>query len=233
MNAFQKRFQTERRGSNCAFTLIELLVVVAIISILSTLALNNFLESQTRAKVAACKNDMRVLVTGLEAYATDWHRYPSSHGVGPYYQPAMLVAPISVRLIPLTTPVSYISRIPTDPFPARADWGQNEPSVYDTFDYLESAAVPDRGSGLTSGAFYRLASAGPDLYQAYGGRTASVIDYDCNEKGVDYDPTNGTRSTGDLVRVGPMDTENGDPRDPMNPNRPGILRAPVYLEQFR
>lgn len=216
-----------------AFTLIELLIVIAIISILATIALNNFLESQTRAKVSACKNDMRVLVTGLEAYATDWHRYPSSHGVGIYYDPNQLVSPISVRLIPLTTPVAYISRIPGDPFPAKEGWGAPSPHLYDTFDYLEAAALPHRGSGLTSGAFYRLSSAGPDLYQAFGGRTVSISDYDCNEKGVDYDPTNGTRSPGDIVRVGPMDTEHADPRDPANPNRPGVLRAPVYLEQFR
>ncbi|MCX7626508.1 MAG: prepilin-type N-terminal cleavage/methylation domain-containing protein [Candidatus Sumerlaeaceae bacterium] len=216
-----------------AFTLIELLIVIAIISILSAIALNNYLESQTRAKVAACKNDMRVLVTGLEAYATDWHKYPSSHGVGIYHNPSQLISPISVRLIPLTTPVVYISRIPRDSFPAKEGWGLPSADLYDTFDYLDAAAVSHRGSGLTSGAFYRLSSAGPDLYQAFGGRTVSVSDYECNEKGVDYDPTNGTRSVGDIVRVGPMDTEHGDPRDQSNPNRPGILRAPAYLEQFR
>jgi len=227
--------QERSRKSVCeprGFTLIELLVVVAILAILATVALNNYLESQVRAKVAACKNDMRVLATSLEAYATDWHRYPSSHGVGAHYNPTQLVTPISVRLIPLTTPIAYISSIPKDPFPTRDAWGMWT-NVYDTFDYLDAGAIPNRGSGLTSGAFYRLASPGPDLYQAYGGRTASVLDYECNEKGVDYDPTNGTRSTGDIVRVGPMDTEHEDPRDPDNPNRPGILRAPTYIEQFR
>jgi len=222
-----------RRAGLGAFTLVELLIVIAIISILATIALNNFLESQTRAKVSVVKNDMRVLVTALEAYATDWRTYPTSHGVGAYYDAAALVSPISVRLIPLTTPVSYISRIPVDAFPARDGYGGGGQRLYDTFDYLDSAAIPARGSGLTSGGFYRLSSGGPDLYQAFGGRTASVADYACNEKGVEYDPTNGTRSTGDIVRVGPQDTRNGDPTDPANPNRPGILRAPVYLEQFR
>ncbi len=129
--------------------------------------------------------------------------------------------------------MSYIGRIPPDPFPARDAWLYIQTGLYDTFDYLEADAVPPRGAGLTSGGFYRLASAGPDLDQTFGGRTASVADYECNERGVDYDPTNGTRSVGDIVRVGPLDTRWGDPTSILNPNRPGILRVPVYLEQFR
>lgn len=214
-------------------TLIELLIVVAIISVLSTLAVVNYSESQVRSKVAATKNNMRVLVTALESYATDWQRYPSSHGVGDYYMEDQLVAPISVRLIPLTTPVAYITTIPQDPFPPHDGWGRIDRDIYDTFDYLDSAALPHRGSGLTSGAFYRIASPGPDLYQAFGGRTVASADYECNLMGVDYDPTNGTKSAGDIVHVGPMDTDHANPMDPTNPNRPGILRAPNYVEQFR
>ena len=49
-----------------AFTLIELLIVVAIIAILAAIAVPNFLEAQTRAKVARVRNDHRAVVTGLE-----------------------------------------------------------------------------------------------------------------------------------------------------------------------
>ena len=43
------------------FTLIELLIVVAIIAILAAIAVPNFLEAQTRSKVAATMADMRSL----------------------------------------------------------------------------------------------------------------------------------------------------------------------------
>src|SRR5260221_4163367 len=58
-----------------AFTLIELLIVVAIIAILAAIAVPNFLEAQTRAKVSRVKADMRASVTGLEAYHVDYNRY--------------------------------------------------------------------------------------------------------------------------------------------------------------
>ena len=53
------------------FTLIELLVVVAIISILASIALPNFLEAQTRSKVARVKADLRTLAGAIEMYITD------------------------------------------------------------------------------------------------------------------------------------------------------------------
>lgn len=58
------------------FTLIELLIVVAIIAILAAIAVPNFLEAQTRAKISRVKNDHRSIATALESYAVDNNQYP-------------------------------------------------------------------------------------------------------------------------------------------------------------
>jgi type II secretory pathway pseudopilin PulG len=56
--------------------LIELLIVVAIIAILAMIAVPNFLEAQTRSKVARAQTDVRSLAVALEAYMVDWNTYP-------------------------------------------------------------------------------------------------------------------------------------------------------------
>ena len=50
------------------FTLIELLIVVAIIGILSTIAVPNMIEMWTRAKIGRAKSDLRTLAMALEMY---------------------------------------------------------------------------------------------------------------------------------------------------------------------
>lgn len=58
------------------FTLIELLIVVAIIAILAAIAVPNFLEAQTRAKISRVKSDHRTVSTALETYRIDNSVYP-------------------------------------------------------------------------------------------------------------------------------------------------------------
>lgn len=107
------------------FTLIELLIVVAIIAILAAIAVPNFLEAQTRAKVARVQSDQRSLATALESYAVDTKGYPLSDcGQGnianPTYPPAPgkpgSVAGLTFWINFLTTPVSYINSLPFDAF---------------------------------------------------------------------------------------------------------------------
>ena len=81
------------------FTLIELLIVVAIIAILAAIAVPNFLEAQTRAKVSRVLSDMRTVNTALETYKIDNNKYPP-HGifVGGLLVPQQLLALLVVVL---------------------------------------------------------------------------------------------------------------------------------------
>jgi len=55
--------------------------VIGIIAILAMIALPNFLEAQTRAKVSRAKADLSTAVTGLEIYCVDTNHYPTYHYV--------------------------------------------------------------------------------------------------------------------------------------------------------
>ena len=59
-----------------SFTLIELLIVVAIIAILTAIAVPNFLEAQVRPKVSCARADLRFIAGGLELYRINHTHYP-------------------------------------------------------------------------------------------------------------------------------------------------------------
>jgi len=125
---------------NRAFTLIELLIVVAIIAILAAIAVPNFLEAQTRAKVSRARADMRTIVTALEAYVIDNNKYPPGLTrtilVSP--NPGVLSATAESFTPPLlSTPVAYISNayLP-DPFVIKgADGVPNDDPIVATLFY--------------------------------------------------------------------------------------------------
>jgi prepilin-type N-terminal cleavage/methylation domain-containing protein len=70
------------------FTLIELLIVVAIISILTAIALPNFMLATRRSEVAKCCSNLKTIAYALYAYRIDYNRYPLADGVaGPEPSP--------------------------------------------------------------------------------------------------------------------------------------------------
>ena len=65
---------------SAAFTLIELLVVIAIIAILVGLLFPAFRAVQDQAKRTQAKNDLTQIVNAVNAYYTDYGRYPLPTG---------------------------------------------------------------------------------------------------------------------------------------------------------
>src|SRR5262245_57294061 len=65
-----------RRNPPAAFTLIELLVVIAIIAILVGLLFPAFKAVQNQARSTQAKNDLTQIVNAVNAFYTDYGRYP-------------------------------------------------------------------------------------------------------------------------------------------------------------
>jgi type II secretory pathway pseudopilin PulG len=162
--------------------------VVAIIAILAAIALPNFLEAQTRAKVSRMRADIRSTQTALEIYAVDWNSYPP-HLDNPR------------ELEPLTTPLAYFTSVPRDVF---ANSRSNNFHIHgdrviyeDLVDVQRINPVWGGGGGswlrgqLNAGHRWLLSSVGPD-----GDETAW-------DEAVQYDPTNGVLSRGDVYITGP------------------------------
>ncbi len=73
MKAFHDR--PSRRGT-AGFTLIELLIVVAIIGLISAIAIPNLLNAIDKGKQKRSMADVRSIATAVESYGVDNARYP-------------------------------------------------------------------------------------------------------------------------------------------------------------
>lgn len=66
---------TIKRG-NGGFTLIELLIVVAILGVVTAIAIPQFAAYRRKAFDASAQGDLKTLKAYLEAYYTDYASYP-------------------------------------------------------------------------------------------------------------------------------------------------------------
>src|SRR5438477_4544890 len=66
----------QRHSNQRAFTLIELLVVIAIIIILAGLLFAGLRGAQEQARRTQAKNDLTQIVTAVNAYYTEYGKYP-------------------------------------------------------------------------------------------------------------------------------------------------------------
>jgi prepilin-type N-terminal cleavage/methylation domain-containing protein len=196
-----------------AFTLIELLIVVAIIAILALIAVPNFLEAQTRAKVSRAMTDMRSVHVAISAYEVDWNaviwdandpwtpiwqRYQpynfsfENPGIVPDIRffagdiPWMQSFYCFAHFRPLTTPISYITYRPVDSFSKVVPFGLDTREVGGSIVYwVLLCAGPDKDDG--------------DWYRGNNIQYTKSTEHP-NGTAIKYDPTNGTVSNGDIWR---------------------------------
>jgi len=202
--------------SLAGFTLIELLIVVAIIAILAAIAVPNFLEAQIRSKVSRVKADMRSAATAIEAYAVDYNYYPVCKESEPDRSSLLYFSALS-------TPIAYLSTTAIrDPF---APDGRDRIAVANTayksyahiifinivhYRKLRLVSNPNRDYSDANPSAWVLFSQGPDFVRGPrpNGDPANMSDYARNALvpgdnyflTSTYDPTNGTKSNGDILR---------------------------------
>ncbi len=161
------------------FTLIELLIVVAIIGILAAIAVPNFLNAQMRAKIARMQSDMKALGDALMMYRIDNRCYFSQMGSNP-----------AAELKRLTTPISYITTIPDDPYREMSKKYQSTTNNYDYSAYGPGDCKSD----------WLLHGLGPDTDEdigvgSYGPATSGLF------KRLLYQTSNGIISSGDVIHT--------------------------------
>jgi prepilin-type N-terminal cleavage/methylation domain-containing protein len=207
------------------FTLIELLIVVAIIAILAAIAVPNFLEAQIRSKVSRAQTDMRSLGMAIEAYMVDVNQYvaSASHahaptvnsmlptGTGKNAQGRLTFAVRTPQriLMTLTTPTSYITSYPPDPF------ADTKGAAFGYANALESGWIMwSYGPDTDEATYGQLDPAGQtDVSKKLGGKVPGSFTNSCYNPftsqpsatlltgGYTYDPSNGSTSKGDVWRV--------------------------------
>jgi prepilin-type N-terminal cleavage/methylation domain-containing protein len=193
-----------------AFTLIELLVVVAVIGVLAAIAVPNFMEAQTRAKISRVYSDFGTMRVATYSYSTDHSLYPRmTWGSRPFFDSyghtisgigTPVVVPISGTMgYWMTTPVAYLTRFDfMDPFTGPNGHVQADARLYTYHDWRTLDALtnvhkvgyvpqyPEWFKHAFGG--WAMMSLGPNLDTGQNYVTFHLV----------YDASNGTISDGNI-----------------------------------
>ncbi len=180
-------------NKSSGFTLIELLIVVAIIGILAAIAVPNFLNAQTRAKVARVIADMKSIGLALDQYNLDQGHYPPGVNV-PH-----------PKYFRLTTPIAYLSSTPKDLF------AEGHEDLWHTKGWFHYVSREDNAawfaSDWSSSKSHLMTSANINApIRPPGGlkwHVRSVGPDKILNHGFPYDMTNGLVTIGDINMWGP------------------------------
>jgi len=71
------------------FTLVEIMIVVAIIGLLASIAIPNFVRARTTAQANACINNLRIIDSAKAQWALESHKTNTDTPAGTDIQPYM------------------------------------------------------------------------------------------------------------------------------------------------
>jgi len=150
-----------------------------------------------RSKVARAKAEIRNLAVNLETYYIDHNTYPPAvdleGGIIPVGESA---EGVSAGYVPwlLTTPIAYTSSLPMDPFHRRGT--EHGPYRYATNGegcWIMTSRGPDEDDDITIVQF-PSPGVGDCSFRTFMSQFGGPA--------IEYDGTNGTMSSGDILRVG-------------------------------